>query len=281
MAHNKAVWMARLLARSGPLTKEEIMERWSEVDERGRRMASSTFYDNLNLLADRYGVEVACRAGRYGVERNAAGSIGPAADCPTPTGEPIGSRHRETLSHAIRRRHELLVRYAPFDKPGYEMRFRPYLLRSYRGRCYVVGYSLRHGAVRIFALDRIEGIRPGGATFEADPSFDAGAYFRHSFGIYGGPDLRPEHVVMEVDAPLAPYVRSLPLHRTQRTEALDGGRLRVELDVALTDDLVAELLSYGRHLRVVAPRALCNRLYEEALAVVKSYRKGPAEASDC
>lgn len=254
MAHNKAVWMARLLARSGPLTKEEIMDRWSKVDERGRRMASSTFYDNLNLLADRYGVEVACCAGRYGLERTAAG-IGLAADCPTPTGEPVGSRHRETLSHAIRRRHELLVRYTPFDKPGYEMRFRPYLLRSYRGRCYVVGYSLRHGAVRIFALDRIEAIRPGGATFEADPSFDAAAYFRHSFGIYGGPDLRPEHVVMEVDAPLAPYVRSLPLHRTQRTEALDGGLLRV-----------------------VAPRALCDRLYEEALAVVKSYRKGPAEA---
>ncbi len=42
---NKGLWLARLLMRHEGMTKEDILQAWSDEDDRGRAMPQSTFYD--------------------------------------------------------------------------------------------------------------------------------------------------------------------------------------------------------------------------------------------
>ena len=281
MARNKAVWLAQLLWRRGPLSKEDILECWRAENEYGQRMAESTFYDQRRLLAERYGVELRREGGLYSLDarREQTGCPSKADGMPFWCGAvaegdgldpaPAGSCWWAVADQALTERRVVSMRYAPFDKPAYDTLLRPYCLRVSGGRCYVVGHSSRHGEVRTFALDRVTAFVLTVSRFKADASFDARAYFRYSFGMFGGPGMNPAHVVLRATERVAPYLLSRPLHVSQRTEALPDGGLRVELDVALTDDFVAALLSYGASLRVESPQELRRRLHRAAMDVAE------------
>ena len=176
------------------------------------------------------------------------------------------------------------IKYEPFDKKGYTTCSAPFCLRTFRGRCYAVGYSKHHNEIRTFALDRIERMEVNGSTFRSDTTFSAKRYFEHSFGAYGGMNLAAEHIIIEAGTQAAAYLRTRPLHKTQReisrrnenrnhtkiNEKRDR-RLRFEMDIAISEDFVRELLYYGPELRVVAPESLKKMIKRAAEDIADMY----------
>lgn len=289
MARNKAVWLAGLLFRRGHLSREEIFAAWADVDERGRRMAPSTFYDNRNLLLSRYGISIRSDHGLYsldiggsreraflesllGSEEQEQSSAGIIAEQ-----RPAGTEWVAELSRAMERSTAVEMRYAPFDKPEYSTTLSPYCLRVFRSRLYCVGYSSHHGSIRTFALDRIAALKPTSAPQHRRGDFNARRYFAHSFGIYGGDSLSVEHVVLLADERSAAFLRSLPLHSSQREQkpTATGERYTTafSLDISVTDDFVRELLYYASGILVKSPRSLARRIEAEARAVAEAYRR--------
>lgn len=281
MSVNKAIWMAKLLYRRGRLSRRDILDAWAESDEGAQPMAVSTFYDNRHLLLERYGIRLRAEGGLYSLDIRDSreqeflsrllgdGDGSPVAEAPLPT----GYAHIATLSGAMERRTCVDAEYSPFDKPPFATRFAPYCLRVFRGRCYAVGFSSAHGAVRTLALDRITSLAPTSEPYPRAPLFDARQYFAGSFGVYGGDNLRVEHVVIDADRRNAAFIRSLPLHSSQR-ESPSPSRAypcRFELDVSVTADFVRELLYYGPGIRVAAPQELRDRIVAAAKAVLQSY----------
>ena len=65
---NKSLWLVRLLSRHGRLSKQEILDAWRDVDEKGQPMAASTFYDNRRYLEERYNIRLICRNRLYSIE---------------------------------------------------------------------------------------------------------------------------------------------------------------------------------------------------------------------
>lgn len=280
---NKGLWLARLLMRHEGMTKAEILQAWSDEDDRGRAMPQSTFYDQRRYLLDRYGIHIDYKEGLYRLRRDLK-AVDPLLrlliddDGGAETAEkdgtaPAGSLWVPLVAEAMRRSCRLQMVYAPFDKPAYPTHLSPYCLRLLRGRYYVVGASSRHGEVRNFAADRIRELVLLPTRFRWPDDFSAGDYFRHSFGAYGGPDIRPEHIVLEASARVADYLRSRPLHGTQREQPVGSGRF--EMDVAPTCDLVGELLSYGDDLCVTAPESLRRTIGEKAKRAAEMYARGP------
>ncbi len=171
MGRNKAIWLAKLLFRRGQLSREEILAAWAACDEKAQPMASSTFYDNRHLLWERYGISIRVDRGLYsldlreGREQEFLRQLFSGEDCND--GAPImreprpaGYVHIAAVSRAMDRRTCLEAVYSPFDKPQYKMLLAPYCLRTFRGRCYVVGFSSVHREVRTFALDRMSSLAP-------------------------------------------------------------------------------------------------------------------------
>lgn len=283
---NKSLWLARLLYRRGGLTKQEILDAWRDEDDRGRPMAESTFYDNRRCLESRYGLRVACCGGRYALcgaeaEENAAlrrllGSTEPLSEAGAAGG---AGAWLPLLADAVAARQEVDMEYASPGKETYVTRFRPYVLTLIRGFYYTVGHSARHGEVRNFAVDRIQGLTLLPMRFRRPADFSPSAYFAHSFGAYGGPEAAPRHVVLAAtDRHAAAYLRQRPLHASQHETSAPEGEARFELDVALTRDFIGQLLSFGADIRVLAPEDLRRRLGDVVRRLARDYC-GPADGS--
>jgi predicted DNA-binding transcriptional regulator YafY len=140
-------------------------------------------------------------------------------------------------------------------------RTRDYLVHPYRlayaqGGLYLLAYVPEYGEVRTFAVERIETLSLLEARF-APPAEPPDEAFPHSLGVHSGP---PEHVEIEFQPGAADYVRSRSWHASQQVRDLEGGGVRVALDVCLDRALTSWILSFGPFARVVAPEALAREV---------------------
>ncbi|HXG71910.1 MAG TPA: WYL domain-containing protein, partial [Gemmatimonadaceae bacterium] len=93
--------------------------------------------------------------------------------------------------------------------------------------------------------------------------------FADSMGVNTG---TPEKIVIEFDASVAAFIREREWHRSQVMTALEGGTLRVTLNVCNDRALVAWVLGFGPEARVVSPPALARQIFEAADLTRQRYR---------
>lgn len=165
----------------------------------------------------------------------------------------------------------LAVDYMGFGREMKRHFFSPYLLRQYRNRWYAVGHSNRPDYTIVLALDRIRKVQPAKGDFVRDPSFEPEAYFRHAFGITHLRDAKPEKVRLRFTPEQAPYVRSQPLHHSQRILSDDAGGMEVSLDVYVTPELNMAILAFGTGVRVLEPATLADRIRDTAISMAALY----------
>jgi predicted DNA-binding transcriptional regulator YafY len=168
----------------------------------------------------------------------------------------------------------LAVDYMGFGREMKRHLFSPYLLKQYRNRWYAVGHSNRPDYTIVLALDRIRRVQPAKGTFVRDPGFEPEAYFRHAFGITHLRDARPETVHLRFTPQQAPYVRSQPLHHSQRILADTSEGLEVSLDVYVTPELTMAILAFGSGVRVLSPDTLAAQIRDTARAMAGLYGEG-------
>ena len=70
----------------------------------------------------------------------------------------------------------------------------------------------------------------------------------------------PEEVILSFKPLQGKYIKSLPLHETQRVILDTLDELQIKLDLCVTFDFVMELLSYGDNLKVIKPKSLIKEI---------------------
>ena len=97
---------------------------------------------------------------------------------------------------------------------------------------------------------------------------DIPALFRESFGIWNNPEDPVEDIVLKYDALDARFIKTLPIHSSQRTISETADEITISLRLRITNDFVMELLSRSRSVEVISPLSLrkrLNEIYAEAL----------------
>jgi predicted DNA-binding transcriptional regulator YafY len=82
-------------------------------------------------------------------------------------------------------------------------------------------------------------------------------------------NLKPEEIVLEFSAQQAEYIKSQPLHHTQKVILEDTKSCKVSIVVIPSFELKAQLLSYGSSLIIISPEWMKKELkieLEKALA---------------
>ncbi len=184
-----------------------------------------------------------------------------------------GFRGKELLPDiydAIFEKKEITFTHCRFesDKPT-GRRIQPYILKEHRNRWYVIGKE--NGETKIFGLDRISNLDVTEDYFIQEPDFydEIFRVLYDSVGIFAF-GVNSEDVVLHFSEEEAPYIKSLPLHRSQQEEYEDGtGGYAVKMHVKVTPEFVKEcILRYGDKVRVVSPEYLADsvcQIYERAL----------------
>ena len=109
-----------------------------------------------------------------------------------------------------------------------------------------------------YALDRIQQLSACQLNYRsADSNF--GTYFDSLIGVTIPEKSKGiETIRLYITAGRAPYVRTKPLHKSQRVVTDTDAGMELELRLLINQELVTLLLSFGPDLRVISPISLLN-----------------------
>lgn len=164
---------------------------------------------------------------------------------------------------ALKGRTVLKIEYQPFGKQKYEHVFHPYLLKEYRNRWFLIGRVDGNDRLTNLALDRILKLKPINRPFVANDLFDPDTYFNHMIGVTLPEGSGPETIRLRISADQYPYIRTKPIHDSQRhvCEDTDGSHI-VELNVVNNHELRAVLMGHAQRLVVESPEELRRQIGE-------------------
>lgn len=297
MAHdlfNRYLWLVDTIRRYGRISRNELNRLWRlSAYSDGSDMPRRTFHNYRLAAQELFGIDIKCDLSTY--EYYIEGDIdnGGVSDWLLNTAmthevisgaTDIASRivvddvpsAREYLApaiEAIRENRRIRISYHPYyrSRPSEGIVLEPYFLKLFKQRWYLVGFNVKEGKLKTYALDRIVELFKTPDTFEPDESLNAAEYFRHAFGIVAGLGT-PHTVNIKADLRRAKYLRALPLHASQQEYVHDEYSV-FSYNLCITDDLIAELLSYGSSIEVLAPKELRLRMTEELRASLDSYKE--------
>ena len=172
-----------------------------------------------------------------------------------------GTHHFYGLLHAIKNRIVLQLRHQKFDdeEPS-DRTVAPYALKESRGRWYLVAKDLADKRIKSFGLDRVLDFQNTTGRFDYPADFDVNNHFRYCFGVINPDGATAEEIILSFDPEQGKYIKSYPLHESQEILADNQQELRIRLTLFVTYDLVQEILSYGRRVRVICPDVLKTRV---------------------
>ncbi len=169
---------------------------------------------------------------------------------------PSGRDHLTTILAAMKENHVVEITFQPFQKSrSFTFPIEPYCVKLFENRWYVLAHNIRYGDVRLYGLDRIEHAEILDETFRLPKGFDAEEFFSTTFGIIRSGD-KPERIVIRAYEDHKHYLKSLPLHHSQRLIEDCDDYADFELFLAPSYDFVMKLLQAGAMVEVVSPSSL-------------------------
>ena len=125
---------------------------------------------------------------------------------------------------------------------------------------------------RVYGLDRIQAIEPTNQKYTIPADFDAELFFRDAYGVTVLKEQQqPEQIVISIDEDQAEYLRSLPLHPSQKEIEPINGYPAFSFYVYPSDEFQRELYAYGSYVEVHEPEWLREEFAKDAAKVNKMY----------
>ena len=190
--------------------------------------------------------------------------------------ENVPSRHKHLMLivDAINNDETVLLTYQSFSRdkePNLEVE--PHFLKLFKQRWYLVGKIVGSVCYRIFSLDRVEELTKTKHKFKMPKNFDADDIFINCYGVMTNDDDfdKAENVVLKVDAKQAFYLRSLPLHHSQKEERKDEYSI-FSYYLCPTFDFRQKILSLGDEAEVLEPVDLRNHMIDVIENMLKRYK---------
>lgn len=299
------VWLIDLIRRERP-TLKEINERWKrcglgygDEDEVPRR----TFNNQRIAIEDIFGISIECdrkHGNRYFIadaerlegdefrswlidsfsvlnqikaDRKLEGRI-------LFENIPSGRDWLTTITDAMRMGMVLNVTYKRFGKPESNFDIEPYYLKVVKQRWYVIArnlpYSEKSGTdvFRTYALDRIEDIQETKKRFTFNENFDINKYFEGCCGVLTS-DEPLQRVVVIAYRGFADYLRTLPLHPSQKEIESNEESTTFEYHLKPTFDFYQLILAQGDQLEVLEPKSVRETMLNFGKSLLEYY--GDAE----
>ncbi len=295
------VWLIEYVRNHRNVKFSDIADAWrreTSLNPDGEPFPVRTFHRHREAIADIFGIDIECDTGNDtycipGLDQmndmrnwllDSYATLNQLKADQSLTGRilfediPSGRQWLPTITNAMRQNMVLRMEYHSMFEDGMSTTLiEPYALKVSRRRWYVVARNSEHGHLRNYALDRIEHLGETDWTFEVDKDFDIEKYFEGCCGIITDIGKPVERVVVAAYGKFANYLRTLPIHVSQREQERDNqdiinGRTRFEVRVRPTLDFYQQILSYGGQVKVLEPAPVAKELVNMASNIVELYK---------
>ena len=186
---------------------------------------------------------------------------------------PGGVEHLETVVKAMQQSRILSIDYRQFGKEPQTLHFRPYAMKIYNRRWYVVGRASEGGRIINIALDRTLSMAMTDEVFVLPDDFDAKNYYACSVGVYVNENDAPQIVKLRARDIQREYLRTLPMHHSQEEEMATSNEYSVfRYFLCITPELISQILAMGENVEVLEPQELRARVKERAFQIANLYK---------
>lgn len=290
------IWLIYTIQRTRRISYNNLKRLWIENGlNEGKPLSRTTFYRLRQAIEDMFGIRIECdNRNQYFISNPETLKDNSTQNWMLRTltvnsllldglsikdqllleDIPAGLEHLETVINAIKGHHAMRMGYKKFsDSEPYSTLIEPYCLKLFHQRWYLLGKTERKkGGLGVFALDRMTELTETDDIFKMDPTFDAETYFRDYFGVIPDQNIKAERIVLRAYSPMDNYLRTLPLHHSQKEIATEKQGALFEYHVAPTRDFLQAILKEGDELEVIEPKSLREKIRNELMKTSNRYK---------
>ncbi len=175
-----------------------------------------------------------------------------------------GLEYLQPLIEAIKNSKTISLQYKKYWETDSEKKvLQPYALKEFRNRWYLMANEDdgKDFLLKAYGLDRLSAVEIYTKSF-SKKELDLDAIFRNSFGIVSTVDKKPEKIILSFGQRQGGFVKSLPIHHSQKVLIDNDSEYRVELLLSPTYDFYQELLTHSERLTIVQPKIVRERYVE-------------------
>lgn len=173
----------------------------------------------------------------------------------------LGTEHIFALLHAIKNKLVIRMLYQKFyDETSSLREIEPYSLKEFKGRWYLLSKDRNDKYVKTFALDRIKEVDITNQKYVLPQDFKPNDCYKDCYGVITSDELEPVEIILSFEPYQGKYIKSYPLHESQKILIDNDNELRISLFLCETHDLIMELLSFGADMKVLKPKSLIETI---------------------
>lgn len=292
----KYIWLVQTFIRSGEkgMSLGEISDRWES--RFGTEYSRRTFNNHREAVEEVFGISILCNrsTNRYYIPYtedvsdesaetawlintftvNNMLALGKERLSGRVSVEDIPSGHifLTAVMEAMTEGNEIVIGYQKYTSSETDTyTIRPYAVKEFAKRWYIIGYCLERKGMRVYGLDRIKSLDLTDRNFRMPKDFDVDSFFATSFGIYipDGPGLT---ITFRTSHTEARFLRDLPIHKSQKEIASDNDSVTFSIFVSPNKALIMEFCKYGGGLEVLGPESVRNQVAAELAKAADMYR---------
>jgi proteasome accessory factor B len=175
------------------------------------------------------------------------------------------------ILYAVQNRFFISFTHTKFwDMEISQRRVKPLAIKESEHRWYLIAQDEKDGSVKNFGFDRITDLKISDTIFKA-VAFDINKKYQHAFGVetYEA----AQKIVLSFSWQQGNYIKSFPLHSSQKVLKDNNEELVIELFIHTTNDIIMELLKYGANVKVIEPQSLIKMIKERVMETANLYSK--------
>jgi hypothetical protein len=170
-------------------------------------------------------------------------------------------QHLPILWEALRRQRQMTFQYKAFQADESKTYLvDPLVLLEYRNRWYLAAWDPQDERFKTFGLERMQQPSLTGTTIVRDRRSQFLALKQDALGVFFSPEDEVERVILHINPSLAPYIRTVPIHQSQRILKEEPEGLTLELRIVVNHELQREVLGYAEQVKVLEPKWLREKI---------------------
>ena len=168
----------------------------------------------------------------------------------------LGTEHIYGIIHAIQNLYLLQFTHQKhWEDFSTQREVKPIAIKESQQRWYLVALDKKNETVKTFGLDRISNLKITDTKFKP-VAYNVEKEFQHAFGVETYEAAKK--VILEFSKQQGNYIKTFPLHKSQRIVKETEDAVSIEIFIHTTNDIKMELLKYGSNVKVIAPISLQN-----------------------
>ena len=297
---NQITWLLGKLS-TGKYSMEELQEEWKK--DTGKTIKERSLFRWISALGSKHNVLVICENGnryiadkgdfkQYDTEKWIAYTSkindliikhDDIKDKILIDNIPSESQYLEGILNAISSNLIIKIKYTKYSSDdsrnleNHQYTIYPYCVKRFENRWYVLGLVVKRDKedrhqIQKFSLDMINELKLQREKFKPDPNFNAAKYFEDVYGITTDDNGPLTEIRISVDAWLANYLRTLPLHHSQKEPGGSTSFNVFQYTLRPANDFYQALLHHGSHLKVLSPESVRDEMKKLIQEMAEKYK---------